>query len=53
MEKISYYNLFSVVTGILMIVTCSSIAYLFQKYLFSKYRNQVSNIVDKKPPDSK
>lgn len=47
MEKISYHNVFAVVTGVSMIITCCLTAYLFQKKLFRKYRRKVANIAEK------
>ncbi len=51
MEKTNYYNLLSIVTGLTIVLTGSTIAYYFQKKFFSRYRNKISNIVDKKPSD--
>lgn len=51
MESKSYVNLISVITGVSMILTCSLIAYLFQKNLFGKYRNKVANTMNKEKPD--
>lgn len=41
------YNLLGVLTGITMLLTCSLIAFVFQKYYFGKYRNKVKNAMDK------
>lgn len=51
MEKTSYHNLFAIITGVVLLLTCASISYYFQKKLFSKYRLQTGNIVSKKQPD--
>lgn len=50
MEKISYHNLFAIITGLFMLIIGCLIAYLSQKYLFSKYRGKAKNIKDKEYP---
>jgi len=42
------YNLLGVLTGITMLITCSFIAYRFQKNFFGKYRNKVRNALNRK-----
>ena len=53
MEKTSYHNVYAVVTGILMLLTCCSIAYFFQKNLFSTHRGKVPNAMNKFPSDKR
>lgn len=40
------YNLLGVLTGVTMLLTCSFIAFMFQKYFFGKYKNKVKNALD-------
>ncbi|WP_368489369.1 hypothetical protein [Clostridium sp. BJN0013] len=47
MENIGINNFISIVIGIFLVLLCCIISYLFQKHLFSKYKNKVKNIVDK------
>lgn len=47
MEVRSLNNILSVVTGISIVTTGCLISFLFQKKLFSKYRDKVRNEVDK------
>lgn len=47
MDRIGINNLISIIIGISLVLTCLLIFYFFQKYLFSKYKNKVKNIVDK------
>lgn len=47
MEKIGVNNFISIIIGISLVLTCFLIFYFFQKYLFSKYKNKVKNIVGK------
>ena len=51
MEKISYHNLFAIITGLFMLIIGCLIAYLSQKYLFSKYRGKAKNAMDKEYPE--
>jgi len=41
------YNLYALIIGVSIVLIGSSIAYLFQRKLFGKYRNKVKNTMDK------
>ncbi|MDF2881211.1 MAG: hypothetical protein K0R54_1768 [Clostridiaceae bacterium] len=47
MQNIGINNLISICIGLFIILCCSLISYLFQKHLFSKYKDKVKNIISK------
>ncbi|GFP76136.1 hypothetical protein bsdtw1_02233 [Clostridium fungisolvens] len=47
MNKIGLLNLLSLIVGIALIVSGCVTAYLFQKHLFNKYKNEVKNTINK------
>lgn len=47
MENIGANNLLSIIIGVSLILTCCLTAYLFQKKLFNKYKNEVKNTISK------
>lgn len=47
MQIPGWNNILSIIIAIAMISSCSLIAYLFQKYLFSKYKNKAKNEANK------
>ena len=47
MKMLGINNVLSVAIGLLVILSCYIISYLFQKRLFNKYKNKVKNIVGK------
>lgn len=46
MEGIGFYNLLSLIIGLSIIVVTCTIAFLFQKYYFSKYHGKVKNAIE-------
>lgn len=47
MNKIGLLNLLSIIIGTSVIIVGSVTAYLFQKHLFDKYKNDVKNTINK------
>lgn len=47
MEYREYNNIFALITGISMVLGCCLVSYLFQRYLFSKYKNKAKNTMNK------
>jgi F0F1-type ATP synthase membrane subunit a len=43
-------NILAVILALAVMVLCLTIAYLFQKHLFGKYRGKVKNVVNKGSP---
>ncbi len=47
MEYHEYNNISALITGISMVFVCCLVSYLFQRYLFSKYKNRAKNTMKK------
>ncbi|GFZ29844.1 hypothetical protein CSC2_03700 [Clostridium zeae] len=50
MHKIGILNLISRIISVTIIILGCTTAYLFQKHLFSKYKNKVRNTINKDDP---
>lgn len=47
MKYYEYNNISALIIGISMILGCCLISYMFQRFLFAKYKNKAKNIVKK------
>lgn len=47
MQSIGMNNLMSMVIGVFLILSCCVTSYIFQKRLFSKYKNKVKSTTKK------